>query len=319
MPSFQVTCPFCMALIEDDRERCFVCDEPLTIATLVCTRPVGGVKKGDVWPLRPRPYMIGRGSEADVLIRDEYVSRSHTQLSYKDGSFISKRVSSDATQKEKTPVALLESTPIPVGDGEFKVHYLRDVAAWRAKTGDAARIALSSFVKVSSFLDPGAICTELLDGVLRMSGLEKAYVFSLGGGSPVPGSDISLRPVASRSASLKNLGDTAFPISHGFLQKVLASEGKAIIMDSESASSQSLTDSIVKLKLQSIVCCPMLKRNGSVAGIMYADSQRRVMRQDLFNLRPVISMFSMAVAGRLLALNPSNPFLDPQTAFSSND
>ena len=26
------TCPFCQALVDDDRERCSVCDEPLTIA-----------------------------------------------------------------------------------------------------------------------------------------------------------------------------------------------------------------------------------------------------------------------------------------------
>jgi len=308
------TCPFCLALVDDDRERCSVCDEPLTIATLVCTRPVGGIKTGTVWPLRPRPYVIGRSRESDVVVRDEYISRAHVQVFYKDGFFHSRKIASDATPKDKSPVKLLDATPIIVGEGEFKVKYIRDILGWQARTSEAARIALSSLVKINSFMDSAIICVELLDAVLRMSGLEKAYVFSLNGASSIPMADpasFPLRPVASRSASLKDLGDSSFPVSHSFMEKVLAAEGKTIILDSESSSSSNLTDSVVKFKLESIVCCPLLRRNGDVAGILYADSQKRVMRQDLFNLRPILSMFAMSAMGRLLALNPSNPLLDP--------
>lgn len=97
-------------------------------ATPVATRLVitEGSREGMEMPLGGGPITIGRSSESNVVIRDDYTSTNHARLDLRaDGWLLTDLESTNGTfvngQKVTVPVTIAERTPITIGTTTFEL------------------------------------------------------------------------------------------------------------------------------------------------------------------------------------------------------
>lgn len=97
---------------------------PVAAATrLVITE---GSREGMEMPLGGGPITIGRSSESNVVIRDDYTSTNHARLDLRaDGWLLTDLESTNGTfvngQKVTVPVTIAERTPITIGTTTFEL------------------------------------------------------------------------------------------------------------------------------------------------------------------------------------------------------
>jgi predicted component of type VI protein secretion system len=97
-------------------------------ATDVATRLVitEGAREGMEMPLGRGPITIGRSSESNVVIRDDYTSTHHARLDLRpEGWVITDLESTNGTfvggQKVTAPITVAERTPITIGTTTFEL------------------------------------------------------------------------------------------------------------------------------------------------------------------------------------------------------
>ncbi|MGN7190439.1 MULTISPECIES: FHA domain-containing protein [unclassified Curtobacterium] len=101
---------------------------PQQTASGVPTRLVitEGAREGLEMPLGGGPITIGRSSESNVVIRDDYTSTHHARLELRaSGWVLTDLESTNGTfvdgQKVTTPVTIAERTPITIGTTTFEL------------------------------------------------------------------------------------------------------------------------------------------------------------------------------------------------------
>jgi hypothetical protein len=85
-----------------------------------------GAREGMEMPLGGGPITIGRSSESNVVIRDDYTSTNHARLELRaDGWLLTDLESTNGTfvngQKVSAPVTVSEGTPITIGTTTFEL------------------------------------------------------------------------------------------------------------------------------------------------------------------------------------------------------
>ena len=85
-----------------------------------------GSREGMEMPLGGGPITIGRSSESNVVIRDDYTSTHHARLDLRgEGWVLSDLESTNGTfvdgQKVTAPVHVAERTPITIGTTTFEL------------------------------------------------------------------------------------------------------------------------------------------------------------------------------------------------------
>ncbi|PZE26013.1 FHA domain-containing protein [Curtobacterium sp. MCBD17_028] len=101
---------------------------PPASATQVATRLVvtDGAREGMEMPLGRGPITIGRASDSNVVIRDDYTSTNHARLDLRpEGWFITDLDSTNGTfldgQRVSAPMPVRERTPITIGTTTFEL------------------------------------------------------------------------------------------------------------------------------------------------------------------------------------------------------
>lgn len=101
---------------------------PAAPATPVATRLVitEGAREGLEMPLGGGPITIGRSSESNVVIRDDYTSTNHARLDLQGGTWVLTDLgSTNGTfvhgQKVTAPTTVAERTPITIGTTTFEL------------------------------------------------------------------------------------------------------------------------------------------------------------------------------------------------------
>ena len=85
-----------------------------------------GAREGMEMPLGGGPITIGRSSESNVVIRDDYTSTNHARLDLRaDGWLLTDLESTNGTfvngQKVSAPLIVAERTPITIGTTTFEL------------------------------------------------------------------------------------------------------------------------------------------------------------------------------------------------------
>jgi len=119
---------------------------------------------------------------------------------------------------------------------------------------------------INSSLNLDEVVERILDGAVRFSGAERGFLFLRDGDSLVPWVN-------------GHHGGPSVDVSRTVAEEV-ARTGRPIRRDDLAGpSAGSLTDSIVRLRLQAILCLPLAVTQ-DVIGVIYLDSRRPLPRQD---------------------------------------
>jgi len=265
MPEFN--CPVCHEKYVVARDLCDKCGNSMLVGTLTCTvSPGDGIEGGHVWKLLPHDLSIGRHGENDIVVNDQYVSRQHMKLVFMDNAFFVKNLSVNRDPEEPEFFRLEHEDFLTVGIGKLKLEYILPevnvpLAVMQSAMAMLYELHFAGEVKVA--------CQAVLDVFLGITGLEKGYVFEF----EFNGDEIDMKEIVGRTKDQSDLLPNDYQISQTVLQKVLSCKSEPLIY-SDDLSNAPATSSIVRYRLKSIICVPLLNEKDQTVGIIYGDSQK---------------------------------------------
>ncbi len=110
-----------------------------------------------------------------------------------------------------------------------------------------------------------ALVETILDSIIELTGAEKGFLVLLEGDSPVIRS--------ARGLEKTNIQQSLSQLSDSILRRVIDTKKPLIVADALRDQQWSASESVVSLKLLSVMCCPLLER-GELKGILYVGNHR---------------------------------------------
>ena len=263
------------------------------------TRVRGVVRTFDLFKKVTR---IGSGPDNDVVVDDPRVAETHVLLSEEGGEWAAMaasraaemRVNDRKTKKEP----LRHNDVLAVGDSEifFFAHDLPGVradgapapaaAAAPAAAGasgpghitanlpsrEEALAELDAYRKVHEFSQKllarhelMQLLEELLDLAIGISRADKGFLLLFEGDR--------VRVHVARNVQKQGIDDPAEQLSDSIIRRVIAERTPLIVSDALHDAQWSSSQSVVNLKLCSVMCVPLLAR-GELLGILYVGNDR---------------------------------------------
>jgi hypothetical protein len=218
-------------------------------------------------------YLVGRGSDCQLRIDDDRISRRHARLAATPGGGwrIDDLGSKNGLAVGGAPVPSAELAGVswlsiggllarfePLGAGALARDSELRVERWRTTIEHGRR------------LDPAegleALLRRLIDSVLRLSGGERGFVVLAGDAG-------ELEVAAAEGMAPGELASSEFSGSVGAVERALA-EGRPVVAgDALDDSRLGHRPSVVEGGIRALVCVP-LNAPGGVIGVIYADSRK---------------------------------------------
>ena len=237
----------------------------LKTARLEIASPEGPTQ---VVPVDRTPFTIGAGSGSDLRLTAAGVAPGHARIVLFAGTHhllpgpSAAPLTADGAPVPDGGVPLAHGARIELGPGcLYSLRFLIEGA--RAADREDRLLTLMEIARtITSSLALEDVLDRVLDGAVRFSGAERGYLFLSEGDRLVRwqrGPD----------------GDGQVEVSLSVAEEV-ASTGRPVYRDVASGEpGQSTTDSIVRLRLQAILCLPLAVRQ-DVLGVVYLDSRKRL-------------------------------------------
>jgi GAF domain-containing protein len=294
-----------------DQNECVKCHTSL-VAGRLTSLGKGILPSGFVWELHCKDVTLGRHIANDFVIPSNLIAREQLRFTYTRGGFFLEDLEAQSRcfvddSPVTSQVGLREGQVIRIGDEEFQYNFYGEQQAEVAgpeASPLAAHLQLSLGI-ISEFhtsLNLNEVLDNALDAVLRLTRTSRAYAFII---DHADDGSAELTEAASRAASGLPLSgeDTTgdYTISQSVIQQVLSGDGSVFIEDA--AEEQVNTETIVRFKLKSIACLPLIAYDYTtgrkqVIGVLYADS---FMPSGALpeHCRPTLQMLSQIVAATI--------------------
>ncbi len=244
---------------------------------------------------------IGRALGNDVAVSSPGLADTHAQIIFDGRDFNLEEVDKQGeiliNAKKKRRARLVHGDRLTLGDAEFAFSIFDEPPAPRAplpdastsqsvtETNIAATMQLSGVRKLHEFSeklmtmkDMDALLEAMLDTVIEVTGAEKGLIllmddaFSMDERAP---SSAGAKPVirASRHVKRESIADTTGTISDSIVRRVLETGRPLIVSDALTDSQFGSSESVVALRLSSVMCAPLLSQ-GHVIGALYVGNDR---------------------------------------------
>ena len=291
MSDITYDCPYCRALLKDGTENCTVCGSKMNIAVLVCSHPIGDVHAGAKWNLYPRSYTLGSGEYCNIRI-DAGIGERAIRLQYSDGYYKIETSSAGTVTKKETGFSLR------IGGGMLTLHYLMEISEYRNAVLPGCSIALSSVCQMSAMKSNEDIYEKLLSAVLRLTGLEKAYYFSVN-------RNMEMQMEVCRAFNNTEIDQRFCEFSESVIQDAVTVENDIVCMDLNRCATSSMSDSMQNLHLGQVICIPVRDSNDVLVGAVYADTRvsNLMSPTELSHFKPVLRMLAKMVGMRIGVLS----------------
>lgn len=142
----------------------------------------------------------------------------------------------------------------------------------------------------SSTLDLDEVLNRVMDEVITVTKAERGFVMLVG-------DQKELVFHAARGMERTTIEDPGFQVSRGIVDRV-AREGQPMLTsDAQSDSELSLRQSVINLKLRSVLCVPLLVK-GKTIGVIYVDNRLQAgifMQDDLDLLNAIAASAAIAI------------------------
>ncbi len=228
-------------------------------------------------PLHKPVTTIGRALGNDVHLPDATVSQNHAQIVFNGRDFQLEEVDSGApisiNGKKKRRARLVNGDRLQLGEAllgfsMFTEPPVRETTA--ADSGFESEISglrklhnFSGRLMTSSSVDE--ILELLLDAVIDLTGAGRGVVLLVDNQDPVQSAP---RVRASRNVQREAIQDATGRISDSIVQQVVETKRPVIVSDALSDTTFGQSESVIALKLSSVMCAPLINR-GEVIGVLY--------------------------------------------------
>ena len=218
------------------------------------------------------PYTIGSEPKSDLHLPLAGIKPCHARVVCVGGIYLLlPEPGAPAPLVDGVPVgadgvALVHGARIEIGlPGDLSLRFLEETALPRE--GEERLVTLMEIARtLTASLNLDEVLDRVLEGAVRFSGAQRGYLFLREGDRLIPWRQDEAQPNVEVSLSVaEEVARTGRPVYRDRLQDT---------------AGQSTTDSIVRLRLQAILCLPLAVRK-DVIGVVYLDSKRHLRHQQL--------------------------------------
>ncbi|MBL9003177.1 MAG: sigma 54-interacting transcriptional regulator [Myxococcales bacterium] len=235
--------------------------------------------------LNKRLITIGRSPENDIVLTDPKVHVSHAYLQVEQkndakgepigfGEYLLVGVGDDVcvNGKKKNKFKLALGDVLRFGSTELVLCHDDPPAAAASSSEEKDRAALSAYRKLHWFSERllgryalSELLSDLVDAVVEITSADRGFLVLLEEGRP--------RIQVARTARKEAVPDPARELSDSIVDKVLRTAQPVIVSDALGDSEWSQAESVLHLRLSSVMCVP-LREGGNLLGALYVGSSQ---------------------------------------------
>jgi transcriptional regulator with GAF, ATPase, and Fis domain len=230
-------------------------------------------------PLVKRFTSVGRGADNDVVIDDSAIASTAFSIEY-DGSFYRLSVHDSpvvVNGKKKGEAVLAMGDLITVGGSEIRLSEASTTPrpmplsptpepVSHAALDPAALNKLLAFShKLLSRYEVDPLLDLMMDQVIELTRADKGFLILL------EGSEARIK--VARNLKQENIDDAISRISDSIVATVLKTKKAIIVSDATNDPNFAGAESVVNLKLLSVMCAPLTEK-GEVFGLIYVGNDR---------------------------------------------
>lgn len=237
-------------------------------------------------------YTLGRDPDCEIRLDDRRVSRRHARFEYSSGAWRCANLSSKngirVNGRSAGPHELQNGAWLDLG-GVFACFETVSTAAVRVANEERRRRREVS-VEITRRLDAAnglqTLLNDVLGSVLELSGTQRGFVM-------LANDRADFDMAAMRQLGQEMLSDAAFSGSLRAVRRAVEIAHPVVVCDAAAATGFAGQPSIVAGGIRALICLP-LQMNGSVGGVIYADSSRPGMVFDELDMEILAEFASRA-------------------------
>lgn len=216
---------------------------------------------------------LGSASSNDLMLRGPELEPSHAVIHFDGTTFQLQSVARQATVyvngKKRKKQALAHMDKIALGGIELTFHLLDgnspnvDVAQLDFELAGYRRLQQLSEKVLDEYQVP-KLLEELMDAVIDITKADKGFMIL------ADGDDLDVR--VARRINQETINDAMSHVSDSIIAKVIRSRHPLIVSDALSHSEFKSAQSVINLKLSSVMCVPLLHK-GALLGVIYVGNE----------------------------------------------
>jgi transcriptional regulator with GAF, ATPase, and Fis domain len=230
-------------------------------------------------PVHKPVTTLGRSLDNDVRMADHSVADHHAQIVFDGRDFQLEEVDKSAeiqiNGKKKRRARLVNGDRIILGKAQLGFSMFSELMSDAESSAEddqqlselagLRRLqAFSERLMTSSSVD--GLLETLLDDIIELTGASRGVVLLVDPAES--GDDRRPRVRASRNVKREAIEDASGTISDSIVQRVIESKRPVIVSDALTDTHFSKSESVIALKLSSVMCAPLLSQ-GEVIGAIY--------------------------------------------------
>lgn len=251
---------------------------------------------------------LGRELGNDVALEEADVAEHHAQIVFDGRDFQVQELDPEGkihvNGRRKRRARLVNGDRLQLGSAQIGFSLFSETPAPSAsERGDLLVADVSSLKRLLVFSERlmtsrsvDHLLEALLDDVIEITGAGRGFVLLID-----PGESDTPRPRIRAARNLKReaIADTSGAMSDSIIQQVIDTKRPIIVSDALSDTTFGKSDSVIALKLSSVMCVPLLAQ-GDVIGALYVGNDQV---KSLFNKRQLDLLMIFAAQASLILQN----------------
>ncbi|MBS2027477.1 MAG: sigma 54-interacting transcriptional regulator [Deltaproteobacteria bacterium] len=253
-------------------------------------------------PLVKRLTSVGSAVENDLALPDPSVAASAFSVLFDGTGYTASAMGGSLAinGKKRDEHRLAPGDIITVGSTElrFELEDARPPTGDKATAAEVSNAELAALRRLSGFAEQllgkyeiESLLAALMDQVIAISHADKGFLILLEGGE--------LHVKVARNLDQRNIEDAIARVSDSIVARVVESKKPLIVADALNDEKFKASESVVNLKLCSVMCAPLADK-GELFGLIYVGNDRVVSR---FDQRSLEMLTVFAAQASLLVKN----------------
>jgi transcriptional regulator with GAF, ATPase, and Fis domain len=257
-----------------------------------------------VYNLHKKITSIGSGRDNDVVLPDPLVTDGYAI--HFDGQtytvFAPKKTEFVVNGKKRSKHRLSHDERLVIGSCDLRFVMVDEAPP--AEEEAAQTVAdVDAYTKLYEFSerlihqrDLGELLDALMDAVIEITNADKGFLILLEGET--------LDVKVARNLNREHIADAVTQLSDSIIAKVVRSRKAVIVSDALRDDEFSSSKSVMQLKVNSVICVPLLDR-GRLLGLIYVgnDSIRDLFQQDTMRVLTVFSSQASLIVANAMLMN----------------
>ncbi len=254
-----------------------------------------------VYHLYKKITSIGSDPANDIVLPDPLVASAFAHIHFDGQTYtvatMSRKSELVVNGKKRKKHKLSHDDKLAIGSIELRFALIDarpPIEAEAAETVadiDASRKLYEFSARLMGKHDLGALLDELMDVVIELTNADKGFLVLM------DGEDLAVK--VARNLKKENIADAVSQLSDSIVAKVIQAKKPVIISDAMNDDEFAGSKSIMKLKLTSVICVPLLD-HGKLIGLIYVGNDSVV---DLFQEETMQVLVVFAAQASLIIAN----------------